>query len=223
MKNLLIFLFGAAVGAAGTFIYFRKDIKEELKNAENMSSDGSMKGENGEEEPFIVDENGQKTEKIVAAGSVIEGSRGAIKAKIPYNTLFQGSENTSGGIFSDPRESGIFSQTRDDEDPEAGFIGNDETDGGVFEIDKEDFNADDGYEQERLVYYRGDRIMCTEDGTIVTNPFILVGGEWDKCVGNYADHTAFIRNSRLVTDYEIFVEDGLYSDEYGPPDGYRED
>ena len=223
MKNLLIFLFGAAVGAAGTFIYFRKDIKEELKNAENMGSDGGMKGENGEEEPFIVDENGQKTEKIVAAGSVIEGSGSGIKAKIPYNTLFQGSENTSGGIFSDPRESGIFGQTRDDEDPEAGFIGNDETDGGVFEIDKEDFNADDGYEQERLVYYRGDRIMCTEDGTIVTNPFILVGGEWDKCVGNYADHTAFIRNSRLVTDYEIFVEDGLYSDEYGPPDGYRED
>lgn len=220
MKNLLIFLFGAAVGAAGTFIYFRKDIKEAIKNAENMGSDAA---ENSEEEPFIIDENGQKTEKIVAAGSVIEGSGSGIKAKIPYNTLFQGSENTSGGIFSDPRESGIFSQTRDDEDPEAGFIGNDETDGGVFEIDKEDFNADDGYEQERLVYYRGDRIMCTEDGTIVTNPFILVGGEWDKCVGNYADHTAFIRNSRLVTDYEIFVEDGLYSDEYGPPDGYRED
>lgn len=227
MKNLLIFLFGAAVGAAGTFIYFRKDIKEELKNAENMGSDAGLKAENssesGENVPFIVDENGQKTDKIVAAGSVIEGSGSGIKAKIPYNTLFQGSENASGGIFSDPRESGIFSQTRDDEDPEAGFIGNDETDGGVFEIDKEDFNADDGYEQERLVYYRGDRIMCTEDGTIVTNPFILVGGEWDKCVGNYADHTAFIRNSRLVTDYEIFVEDGLYSDEYGPPDGYRED
>lgn len=227
MKNLLIFLFGAAVGAAGTFIYFRKDIKEELKNAENTSSEAGSNGENSSESsenvPFIVDENGQKTEKIVAAGSVIKGSGSEIKAKIPYNTLFQGSETTSGGIFSDPRESGIFGQTRDDDDPEAGFIGHNETDGGVFEIDKEDFNADDGYEQERLVYYRGDKIMCTEDGTIVTNPFILVGGEWDKCVGNYADHTAFIRNSRLVTDYEIFVEDGLYSDEYGPPDGYRED
>lgn len=235
MKNLLIFLFGAAVGAAGTFIYFRKDIKEELKNAENTGSDAGSNGENssenssesGENVPFIVDENGQKTEKIVAAGSVVSGSGLGInpnyKAKIPYNTLFEGSESTSGGMFSDPRESGIFGQTRDDEDLEGGFIGHDETDGGVFEIDKDDFNADDGYEQERLVYYRGDRIMCTEDGTVVTNPFILVGGEWDKCVGNYADHTAFIRNARLVTDYEIFVEDGLYSDEYGPPDGYRED
>lgn len=227
MKNLLIFLFGAVVGAAGTFIYFRKDIKEELKNAENTSSEAGSNSENGSESgenvPFIVDENGQKTDKIVAAGSVIEGSGSGIKAKIPYNTLFEGSENTTGGMFLDPRESGIFGQTRDDDDTEAGFIGHNETDGGVFEIDKDDFNADDGYEQERLVYYRGDKIMCTEDGTIVTNPFILVGGEWDKCVGNYADHTAFIRNARLVTDYEIFVEDGLYSDEYGPPDGYRED
>lgn len=220
MKNLLIFLFGAAIGAGGMLLWLRKDIKEELEKAEKSGS------ESNSEPPFTVKndtETNEKEAKIVAANDSYEPEK---RAKVPYHTLFQGSEGKTSELFSDPRDSGIFTHVRENEDendnPEAGFIGNDETDGGVFEIDKDDFMADDGYEQERLVYYRGDKIMATEDGTIVTNPFILVGGEWDKCVGNYADRTAFIRNPRLVMDYEIYVEDGLYSDEYGPPDGYRE-
>lgn len=220
MKNLLIFLFGAAIGAGGMLLWLRKDIKEELEKADKSGS------ENTSEPPFTVEndtETHENEQKIVTASDSYEPEK---RAKVPYHTLFQGSTGKSSELFSDPRDSGIFTHMRENEDendnPEAGFIGNDETDGGVFEIDKDDFMADDGYEQERLVYYRGDRIMATEDGTIVTNPFILVGGEWDKCVGNYADRTAFIRNPRLVMDYEIYVEDGLYSDEYGPPDGYRE-
>lgn len=228
MKNLLIFLFGAAVGAGGMLLWFRKDIrqevkeelKEELKQTKNNGFNGQ---ENDQEPPFTVGETNEKEAEIVAANDSYEPEK---RAKVPYHTLFQGSEGKTSELFSDPRDSGIFTHVRENEDendnPEAGFIGNDETNGGVFEIDKDDFMADDGYEQERLVYYRGDKIMATEDGTIVTNPFILVGGEWDKCVGNYADRTAFIRNPRLVVDYEIYVEDGLYSDEYGPPDGYRE-
>lgn len=220
MKNLLIFLFGAAIGAGGMLLWLRKDIKEELEKAEKNGS------ESDSEPPFTVKNDTETQEKgaeIVAANDSYEPEK---RAKVPYHTLFQGSEGKTSDLFSDPRDSGIFTHVRENEDendnPEAGFIGNDETDGGVFEIDKDDFMADDGYEQERLVYYRGDKIMATEDGTIITNPFILVGGEWDKCVGNYADRTAFIRNPRLVVDYEIYVEDGLYSDEYGPPDGYRE-
>ena len=228
MKNLLIFLFGAAVGAGGMLLWLRKDIKEELKKAEKSGSEAPENGENSsendQEEPFTVYDQGENNAKIVAASDNYEPEK---RAKVPYNTLFQGSEEKSSGLYFDPRDNGFSVRMKendddDDEDPESGFIGNDETDGGVFEIDKDDFMADDGYEQERIVYYRGDRIMATEDGTIITNPFILVGGEWDKCVGNYADRTAFIRNPRLATDYEIFVEDGLYSDEYGPPDGYRE-
>jgi len=220
VKNLLIFLFGAAIGAGGMLLWLRKDIKEELEKAEKSGS------ESDSEPPFTVKNDTGTREKgaeIVAANDSYEPEK---RAKVPYHTLFQGSEGKTSELFSDPRDSGIFTHVRENEDendnPEAGFIGNDETDGGVFEIDKDDFMADDGYEQERLVYYRGDKIMATEDGTIITNPFILVGGEWDKCVGNYADRTAFIRNPRLVVDYEIYVEDGLYSDEYGPPDGYRE-
>ena len=91
----------------------------------------------------------------------------------------------------------------------------DETDGGIYEIDVDEMMHNHEYEKERLVYFRGDKILSTEAGTIIGNPFILIGGEWESCVGNYAENTAFIRNPKLVTDYEIYVEDGLYSDEYG--------
>ena len=94
---------------------------------------------------------------------------------------------------------------------------------GLGEIDEDDFMRNDANEKERLVYYRGDRIMATESGTIITNPAMLVGVTWENCVGNYADRTAFIRNSKLVTDYEIYVEDGLYTDEYGDENNLRED
>lgn len=102
-------------------------------------------------------------------------------------------------------------------------VGTDETDGGIYEIDVDEMMHNHEYEKERFVYFRGDKIMATEAGTIISNPFMLVGGEWENCVGNYAENTAFIRNPKTVTDYEIYVEDGLYSDEYGDIAGDFED
>jgi hypothetical protein len=57
--------------------------------------------------------------------------------------------------------------------------------------------------------------MCTENGTKIERPALLVGGEWENCVGNYANRTAFIHNGRLNMDYQIYVEDGFYADEFG--------
>ena len=74
---------------------------------------------------------------------------------------------------------------------------------------------DHDFEKERLIYFKGDKVMATEDGTIIPKPFTLIGGEWENCVGNYADGTAFLRNSNLVTDYEVYVEEGMYEDEFG--------
>ena len=65
--------------------------------------------------------------------------------------------------------------------------------------------------------------MCTENGTIYPNPADIVGAAWEQSVGKYAENTAFIRNKRNLTDYEIYVEDGLYTDEYGDENNFRED
>lgn len=238
MKNLLIFLFGVTVGAGGMLIWLRKDIKKEL---ETVKSEAENAAKSEQDMPFTVEDggknsgNGTENAEIVAVNAAVglasSGKDPAdAHAKVPYHTLFQGTEADRKNVadrdfFVETHENPDEEEGEEDseDDPEGGFVGHDETDGGVFEIDREDFDYDKNFSKERYVFFKSDRVMCTEDGTPVTNPFIFVGGEWDKCVGNYAPRTAFIRNSRLRTDFEILVEDGLYSDEYGPPDGYRED
>ncbi len=203
MKNLLIFLFGAGVGAIGTLFYLRKDIKKQLEIIENNAKNGTVEAEKepskGPEQSNIPFEMKEET--------VPEAMKET--TKVNYNNIVN--DNYRGNPPVPVSENSGY------------FVGQDETDGGIFEIDMDDFTRDETNEKERLVYFRGDKIMATERGTIITNPAMLVGTMWENCVGNYANNTAFIRNSRLVTDYEIYVEDGLYTDEYGDENNFRED
>lgn len=209
----MIFLFGAGFGAGITMLYLHKMIKDELDNlqiqGDTRASEVSVEGSEGSSEggsegdvPFKMkdDKDSNNDEKRPQALKQ--------ETKIAYNKLIDSvekGEKPSAGI-----------PVREPVTDENGGYFVDETDGGIYEIDKEEFLNDKSYEQDRLIYYQDDRIMATEDGTIITNPAMLVGGEWERCVGNYADKTAFIRNPRLATDYEIYVEEGAYQDEYGP-------
>lgn len=210
MKNLLIFLFGASVGAVGTLFYLRKGIKKQLEIIENEAKNAGNSGGNGEKKEEKSAENAAK-ESNIPFEMKEDGMPNALKetTKVQYNKIVE--DNYRGRPPVPITESNGNS------------VGMDESDGGCFEIDIDDFMHDDSNEKVRLVYYRGDRIMTTENGTILTNPAMFVGTTWENCVGNYADHTAFIRNARLVTDYEIYVEDGLYTDEYGDESLLRED
>lgn len=200
MKNLIIFLFGACVGSAGTFLWFHKGIKKELENIRISIDEGA-------DEPFVVEEKGaQKQEETVKKESVTE-----------YNKIINDVKAGVKPVVPIPV------MPRDDAEEDGEFIEHDDTDGGIYEIDSDEFTNEKNYKKNHLVYYRGDRIMATEEGTKIANPFFLVGGEWENCVGNYAKNTAFIRNTRLKEVYEILVDDGLYSDEYGVDDNYRED
>ena len=196
MKNLLIFLFGAAVGAGGTLIWLRKDIKKELEDIKNKES----------EEPFVMEEK----KEAVAQGST--------EPPVMANNITPEMRTEYHKLVNETKEN------REEDEEEAPEIhGRDETDGGVYEIDADEFLHNHSFEKKRLVYYRGDLVMATERGTIITNPSILVGCEWEKCVGNYANRTAFIRNPNLVEDYEIYVEDCAYTDEHPSEENYRED
>ena len=66
MKNLLIFLFGAACGVGGTLLWLRKDIKKELDNIRIDMREQEM--------PFSVsDSDAEKSEKKEA---VVHGKVG---------------------------------------------------------------------------------------------------------------------------------------------------
>ena len=186
MKNLLIFLFGVAFGVGGTMIWLHKDIKKQLEEMEQELKEK-------EEVPFTVGEGENKEKDPVPVAVRPE-------TKVEYNKLIH--EN-----YVDPDE------TEDNSGIE--FMADDEVNGGIIEIDDEEFMHNHEYSKDHLIYYRGDKIMCTEDGTKIEKPSMLVGGEWENCVGNHVNREAFIRNEKLATDYEIFVEEGLYVDDYG--------
>lgn len=187
MKNFMVLLLGIGIGVGGTLFWLRKDIKKQIQEMENTKKMNENGSKEGDDMPFSME------------NPVVELPKEPQKQeKIAYNN-----------IPLEEKDAEINDSSDD-------IHGSDETDGGIFEIDVDEMMHNHEYEKERLVYFRGDKIMATESGTIISNPFLLVGGEWENCVGNYAENTAFIRNPKMVTDYEIYVEDdGLYADEYG--------
>ena len=186
MKNFMVLLLGIGIGVGGTLFWLRKDIKKQIQEMENTKKMNENDSKEGDYMPFSME------------NPVVEPPKEPQKQeKIAYNN-----------IPLEEKDAEISDSSDDIQE-------SDETDGGIFEIDVDEMMHNHEYEKERLVYFRGDKIMATESGTIISNPFLLVGGEWENCVGNYAENTAFIRNPKMVTDYEIYVEDGLYADEYG--------
>lgn len=203
MKNLLVFLFGATCGAVGMMFFKRNEIKKKLEeieaNARNAgnygNSDAAKEDTKQDDVPF------EMNDETAVAAPVPEAIRES--TAVNYNKIIH--DNGYRGNAPVPVR---------DEMNEAY---------DVVEIDMDTFMHDKSCEKDRLVYFRGDRVMCTENGTIYPNPADIVGVAWEQSVGKYAENTAFIRNKINLTDYEIYVEDGLYTDEYGDENNFRED
>lgn len=241
MKNTLIFLAGVAVGAASAIIWLRKDIKKriaEIENSKKQENNSDLPfemGENGEEEAKNGASNDENADKVTSSEPVSVKN----ETRIKYNKIINKIKNSDVKTL-DTQQNGQFVAFQDRKEPvpimpredlppnidenlaeideiegvseEEDIVPRSET---FFEIDRDDFDHDDEYLKVRYVYFRGDRVMCTESGTVITNPYLFVGNQWEQFVGNYAQNTAFVRNTRLREDYEIYVEEGTYADEYG--------
>lgn len=220
MKYILSFLFGAACGVGGTLLWLRKDIKRELEIRSEASNNDDM--------PFIMEEHNDVGEEPESLRGTKNGLRIEIsdrnaarrEEKINYNKIIN---DVKSGAKPElkipvlPREDYPEAHYDEGEEVEAAEEETKTEDELVcFPIPIEDFTHDDNYEKERLVYFRGDHVMCTEAGSVIATPAIFVGSNWEEAIGKDAERTAFIRNPKISTDYEIYVEDGLYEDEYGP-------
>ena len=210
MKYILSFLFGAACGAGGMLLWLRKDIKKELESRETAEKCDEMpftmgkgKDSGNEQKSLREAKNGLRSENEKAVNTRND-------VKIAYHKIVQDAKENAVPVM--PRDDELFTKAAvpDIPKPESPqeFV-------DVIPISKDDFKEDNGNEKEQYVYFRGDHIMASENGTIIPNPAMLVGTEWEKYIGDYAKNTAYVRNPNLVTDYEIIVDDGLYEDEYG--------
>lgn len=207
MKNLVYFLLGVGIGAGGTFLWLHNELKK-VKDQQNTK----------EEVPFTADDNKENAGNNGNASNNIETPEvnARQEMKTAYSNIVQststapvqdnGSNWGSAPVPVMPRE-------------EVTEVENEGQ--GIFEITKEDYLAETGDEKEYLLWYRVDHVLCEEDGTIIRNPAMFIGHDWMNYVGHYAKDTAFVKNARLCTKYEIKCEEGLYTDVHGPYDEYE--
>lgn len=200
MKNFIIFLSGCFVGACGTFIYLRKDIKKQLE----VMAQNSQNLDNEEDIPFNVSE-GKIEEGAISSAKVTGSSLDTVsiskKARRPdthktnYTSLVR--EATSAEGVNSVAENYISEKDR-------------------FEpvVDRNELN-DTLYGREHYVFYEGDQVLSTEAGSIIEKPAVLIGTDWDQYRGIIFENTSLIRDKKRMVICEILVEPGTYSDEYG--------
>lgn len=230
MKYIFTFLFGAACGVGGTLLWLRKDIKKRL-------AEEAQKASTSAEVPFTFGDTTTPSEGQKSIRSDSEASQGHSERedavlqqrkqdKIDYHRIVasvKAGEKPSVWVPVMPREETVVSSETVEEDDISlekedrldDIISMRELPDEILPIDHDEWEYDKSTEKDRLVYYMGDRIMATENGTIIETPALLVGNNWESYVGQYLNNTALVRNQKLMTDYEIFVERGFYSDEYG--------
>lgn len=210
MKEILIFVGGAIVGAAGALFWLRKDFEEKLEEAQSRI-------ETVEEQ---IDENTKKVEKNAEK---IKSTTAKLNKKVrDYSKMCEkngysakkGSQSDVEALIRDDRNDGEESEGEDDlpfEGPSEGIADN------PYPISEDDYiytNKED-FEKVTLFYYRGDGVLAEEDGTVVEDWRYNVGEDWQDSIGKFTEDEAFIRNEKLSTDYNIVCEDLNYSDEFG--------
>ena len=67
-----------------------------------------------------------------------------------------------------------------------------------------------GYTICELTYYSGNGVLVDEDGEPIENPERTVGTDFSNHFGEYEDDAVFVRNDRLMSDYQILLDRGAY-------------
>lgn len=77
-------------------------------------------------------------------------------------------------------------------------------------ISPEEFGEKSGYDQVSLTYY-ADLVLADENDEVVENADEIVGMAALDSFGQYEDDSVFVRNDALSCDYEILLDQRLFS------------
>ena len=189
-KYVAAFGIGAVLGAAGTLLWLRKEYNKKVEEAV-VEQQKKQEVETKKIEPITKDDVKQAQETDKNFNKAYEKMNRELLKRHGYT--------------SDEAESVVREELPADEK---------ET---LYGISDEDFlMSKRENDKVTLVYYEGDNVLATEDGTVVEDVLYVLGPHWMKEVGKYEGDAAYIRNERAGADYEIIVQHMNYSDEYGP-------
>ena len=223
MKYFLSFIFGATCGAVGTLIYLRKEIRkqmEEIKANSNVNAPESAgKGPNSNDMPFEVSEATEEKNAVTVNSEAHRPIAVQDKTYVRYDNLIR--ENY-GGELQNPPKSVTELEKREEEkagvesisDGSGDVLGKDFASRWVA-IDDLEYRDNPEFDKDELTFFAVDRVLATKNGAVIENGYLLIGKDWEDEVGRYDDRTAYIRNLKTGTDYEIYVEYCSYADEYG--------
>ena len=212
MRGFIIFVTGAAFGAAGTLMWLRKDFDEKLEEAKYQLNNVEKR----------IDENTEKVEKrskrtqrtIDILNKKVKEYEAEIK-KLQYGAV-EGSQSGVEALVREDRDSGVSGDGEDDlpftarpDGPKEGLVDT------PYPISERDF-IDDGkedFDKVTLFYYTDD-VLSEEDGAVIEDPGYLLGEDWKDSIGKFVPGEAFIRNEKRGTDYNVVCEEMRYSDEF---------
>lgn len=186
-KYVATFAAGAVLGALGTLLWLRKEYNKKIEEA---VVEKTQKIESKKVEKITKEDIDQAKETDKAFEKAYEKmNRELIKRH---------------GYSGDDAETIVRDELPDDQKE------------SPYGISDEDFLLTNReYNKIALLYY-DDGVLATEDGTVVEDVLYVLGPHWMMEVGKYEDDTAYIRNDRIGSDYEIIIEHLNYADEYGP-------
>lgn len=180
MKNILIFLAGAGVGAGATWYFVKKHYEKKADDEINdvVTRFKAYKETLQEEYAGIPDENPNPNyEGNSRRNNVVSMER-------PVQS--DSDEELSNGIIDDPKG---------EHDGVAPYI-----------ISEEEFGEED-YDQKTLYWYYRDNILATDEDIEVEDKFTTVGDALEEFKKDRYIERVLVRNEQDETDYEILISE----------------
>ena len=181
MKNILIFLAGAGVGAGATWYFVKKHYEkvadEEIKDV--VTRFKAYKETLQEEYAGVPDENPNPNYEGNSRRNNVD------QMERPISSDFN--EELSNGIIDDPKG---------------------ENEGvAPYVISEEEFGEIEDYDQKTLFWYYRDNILATDEDLEVEDKFTTVGDALEEFEKDRYLERVLVRNEQDETDYEILVSE----------------
>lgn len=209
MKNLLIFLLGAAAGAVGTYYALNRRYEDRLEDEiADLEEFYEERKEAKKEASESITETSEKKEENVPKdvdGEFVPAKRETVSDEDTdkYSKIVQSKYDKP-----DPGELVKKAKKTKRKDPK------------IFMISAGAFAASD--HELKTVYLYGDGIVVDEEENVVDNGYALLGGnDVIKMAEETGETTVYIRNLNEGVDYEVIMHDedyGYFSSDSGPED-----
>lgn len=200
MKNLLIFLLGAACGAAGSYIvckqHFDGELEAELDELREYREERSKRPKKGSKR--VTEASEEPDDENIEDEEAESHEEAALK----YSNVLK--ETGYSSKKPDPSEI-VKKKHKYKKDPK------------IFLMSPSAYAASD--KETKSVFLFNDGIVTDEDYEVIDNGYALLGGnDVIKEAEDTGEETVYIRNLNEDIDYEVTFDERTYS-EFSPDEG----